>query len=336
MPEPSADALAAAAREILLQRGPMDEDDLLDALDEAGTDLEHALHRPLSDVLDDHHEPIHVLADDRLAWIPAILDGRTFTHRLTTDEVEHDLIAWNPDLVPLGLLIQSVHQLADGSPISEAFAELGEDLRGAPESVDPGGGVLLLPPGTFAELGAGTGDLVGLGLTAQGFRIETIADVVPSDAGAALTAVLDDLAGRPESLDAVVWNVCADDAELFRQPGAPLSEILAADDLAYDNGMVAASGFDFAAYRAANRMRFIKEQYGLSDDEALTVLATIHLYDRTVEMLDAAGTGDADQLLEVITRSFAPAQDPPGGGGVGRADRGDGRSGNDRFVGERT
>ena len=65
----------AAAREILLQRGPMDEDDLLDAPDEASADLEPALHRPLSDVLDDHQEPIHVLADDRLAWIPTILDG---------------------------------------------------------------------------------------------------------------------------------------------------------------------------------------------------------------------------------------------------------------------
>ena len=312
MPVPSADALAAAAREILLQRGPMDEDDLLDALDEASADLEPALHRPLSDVLDDHQEPIHVLADDRLAWIPTILDGRTFTHRLTPDEVEHDLIAWNPDLAPLGLLTQSVHQLADGSPISDAFAALGEDLRGAPESVDPGGGVLLLPPRTFAELGAGAGDLVGLGLTAQGFQIETIADVVPSGAGGALTAVIEDLADRPESLDAVVWTVCADDDGAFRQPTAPLSEILAANDLAYDNGWVANSGFDFPAYRAANRIRFIKEQYGLSDDEALTVLAAVHLYDRTLEMLDAADTGDADELVEVITRSVAPAQNPPG------------------------
>ena len=119
MPIPSADALAAAAREILLQRGPMDEDDLLDALDEAGAHPEPALHRPLSDVLDDHHEPIHVLADDRLAWIPTILDGRTFTHRLTADEVEHDLVAWNPDYT------LSLH---DALPISEE-RRVGKECR---------------------------------------------------------------------------------------------------------------------------------------------------------------------------------------------------------------
>lgn len=51
---------------------------------------------------------------------------------------------------------EGFHQLADGSPLSVAFAELGEDLRGAPESVDRGGGVFLLSPGLHAELGAGS------------------------------------------------------------------------------------------------------------------------------------------------------------------------------------
>ena len=227
--EDPADALVAAAQEILLQRGLMDEDDLLDALEAAGADLDPAFERPLSDVLDDHREPVHVLADGRLAWIPSVLAGRIFTHRLTAAEADHDVIPWSADLAALSLLIdgEGFDQLADGSPISEAFAELGEDLRGAPESVDPGGGVLLLPPGKFAELGVGAGDLVGLRLTPQGFKIEKVADVTPTGAGAALTAALEDIPDRPESLDTVVWSICADDDGLFRQPCAPLSEILA-------------------------------------------------------------------------------------------------------------
>ncbi|MCB0932921.1 MAG: SEC-C domain-containing protein, partial [Mycobacterium sp.] len=312
--EDPADALVAAAQEILLQRGPMDEDDLLDALEAAGADLDPAFERPLSDVLDDHREPVHVLADGRLAWIPSVLAGRIFTHRLTAAEADHDVIPWSADLAALSLLIdgEGFDQLADGSPISEAFAELGEDLRGAPESVDPGGGVLLLPPGKFAELGVGAGDLVGLRLTPQGFKIEKVADVTPTGAGAALTAALEDIPDRPESLDTVVWSICADDDGLFRQPCAPLSEILAANELPFSNGFVAASGFDFPAYRATNRIRFIKEQYELSDDEALAVLAAVHLYDRILKMLDAANTGDADHLVEVITQSVTPSRGQPG------------------------
>jgi hypothetical protein len=130
MSDASADSLVAAAREMLLRHGPMSEDALLDALTSGGTDLVPALDRSLIDVLDDHLEPVHVLADDRLAWIPQLLDGRIFTHRLTPVEAEHDAIPWQPDLAPLSLLTAGAgyQQLADGSPISEAFAELGDDF----------------------------------------------------------------------------------------------------------------------------------------------------------------------------------------------------------------
>ena len=104
----SADSLVAAARSILTERGPMPEDDLLAALEVAGADLDPALDSALSDILDDHHEPVQVLADERLAWIPAVLDGRIFTHRLNAAEAEHDVIAWNPDLAPLSMLTEGV------------------------------------------------------------------------------------------------------------------------------------------------------------------------------------------------------------------------------------
>ena len=300
----SADSLVAAARSILTERGPMPEDDLLAALEVAGADLDPALDSALSDILDDHHEPVQVLADERLAWIPAVLDGRIFTHRLNAAEAEHDVIAWNPDLAPLSMLTEgeNYRQLADGAPISEAFAELGDDFatREVPESVDPGGGVLLLPPGRFAELGARAGDLVGLRVTAQGFGVERIAQVAPCAAGAALTALLQQNPDRPEMLDVAVWTVCAADDKLFREPAAPLCDLLVESGLGCDAGWVALGGFDFTAWRTAGRVRIVQERHDLSYDEALAVLAAVHLYDRTLEMLDAASTGDADHLVDVI------------------------------------
>ena len=314
----AADSLVAAAQAILRRRGPMSEGDLLDALGAAGVDLGPALDRPLSDVLDDHLEPIHVLADERLAWIPAVLDGRIFTHRLTAVEAEYDVIPWHPDLAPLSMLNGAAvyQQLVDGSPISEVFAELGEDFatRGVPEAVDPGGGVLLLPPGRFAELGATAGDLVGLRVTAQGFDVAKVAEVAPCGAGAALTALLEQDPGRPESLDVAVWTLCAADDSLFRQPAAPLGDLLAESELTCDAGWVALGGFDFTGWRAAGRVRIIQERYDLNSDEALAVLAAVHIYERTLDMLDAAGTADADHLVDVVaalSRQVPPAAPKP-------------------------
>jgi len=303
MSDASADSLVAAAREMLLRHGPMSEDALLDALTSGGTDLDSALDRSLIDVLDDHLEPVHVLADDRLAWIPQLLDGRIFTHRLTPVEAEHDVIPWQPDLSPLSLLTEGAgyQQLADGSPISEAFVELGDDLasRGVPETVDPGGGVLLLPPGRFAGIGATAGDLVGLRLTAQGFALGKIAEVAPCAVGAALTALLEQEPDRPESLDVAVWTLCADDDSLFRQPAAPLSDLLAHSGLACDTSWVALGGFDFHAWRTSGQLRLIQARYDLNFGEALAVLTLIGLYDQTLEMLDAAGGEGVDHLADV-------------------------------------
>ena len=305
MLDDSADSVVAAATDILRQRGPMPENDLADALESAGVDVGPAAHRTISDVLDDHDEPIYVLSDERLAWIPAVLDGRIFTHRLSSVEAEYDVIPWHPDLAPLSML--NTAALADGSPISEAFAELGEDFGGVPETVDPGGGVLLLPTGRFAELGLAAGDLVGLRLTAQGFEIEKVTDVAPSGFGESLTALLARQPDQPESLDVAVWTLCADGDTLFRRPAAPLSDLLADGAFTYDAVWVALGDFDFDAWRAASRARIIQQRHDLDAGEALAVLAAIHLYDRTLEILDAADTGDREHLVDLVTAlSAAP------------------------------
>ena len=72
----SGEAIAAVVRQVLSVRGPMAEDDLLGALDADGIDLGPDPDVMLADVLDQDAELVMPLADERWAWIPALL-GRT-------------------------------------------------------------------------------------------------------------------------------------------------------------------------------------------------------------------------------------------------------------------
>jgi hypothetical protein len=60
----------------------------------------------LSEVLDTEGELFLPLIDGRWAWIPAVLDGRIFTHRLSVAEVEHDFLHLGPHLVPVSMLTE--------------------------------------------------------------------------------------------------------------------------------------------------------------------------------------------------------------------------------------
>lgn len=231
----SGEAIVAAVRQVLSVRGPMTEDDLLEVLDADGIDLGPDPDGMLADVLDQDAELVMPLADERWAWIPALLGGRIFTHRLSAVEAEHDIIALGPDLAPLSMLTESetYQRLTDDSPITDVSPFLDGDIlaaRGVPETAVDGEGVLLLPPGRFAALGVAAGDLVGLRVTAHGFDLTavTAADVRPCDVGAALTGLLGELGDRPKMLDVAVWTVCAGDDGVFREPTAPLGDVLSA------------------------------------------------------------------------------------------------------------
>lgn len=200
----------------------MAEDDLLGVLDAEGIDLGPDPDGLLADVLDQDAELVMPLADDRWAWIPALLGGRIFTHRLSAVEAEHDLIAFGPDLAPLSMLTEceTYQRLTDGSPIADVSPFLDGDLlaaRGVPETAVDGEGALLLSPGRFAALGVAAGDLVGLRVTAHGFELAAVAELTPCDIGAALAALLEERPDRPEMLDVAVWTVCAGDDGVFRE-----------------------------------------------------------------------------------------------------------------------
>jgi hypothetical protein len=58
------------------------------------------------------------LIDDRWVWLPNLLAGRIFTHRVDADELAHDILHITPDLDPVTELCNrpEYQRLADGSP----------------------------------------------------------------------------------------------------------------------------------------------------------------------------------------------------------------------------
>lgn len=290
----SGEMIAAAVRQVLSVRGPMSEDDLLSVLVEDGIDLGPDPDGMLAEILDQEDELFMPLADRRWAWIPALLDGRIFTHRLSAVEAAHDIIGLDPDLGPLAMLTESdtYQRLSDGSPITELSPFLDSDVlvaRGVPTTaVDSDTELLLLEPGRLAALGVGAGDLVGLRAGATGFELTAVPQPVPSDVGAALAVLLDQRPDQPEMLDVAVWTVCAGDDNVLRAAAPPLGDLLLASGLACEGDWVARSGFDFAAWRLAGRIATTKARYRLDDDEALAVLATVRLYEQTRDAVEAA------------------------------------------------
>lgn len=297
----SVEGIAAAVRWVLSVRGPMNEDDLLSALKTEGVDLGPQPNIVLAEVLDRDHEPFMPLADGRWVWLPGLLEGRVFTHRLAEVEAAHDIITGlDCDLAPLAMLaeFETYQRLSDGSPITEvspfddAQGEVGDSdvltERSVPTTAfDDDTELLVLPAGRLAALGVGVGDLVGLRVGEHGFELVAVPEPGPCDVAAMLAGLLDAHPDRPEMLDVAVWMLCADDDSLFRQAALPLAELLSASGLAREGDWVAGSGFDFAAWRLAVRIETITERYQLDDDEALAVLATVRLYAQTRDVVEA-------------------------------------------------
>ena len=301
----------------------MSEDDLLGVLKADGVDLGPDPDVMLAEVLDQDTEPFMPLADRRWAWIPGVLDGRIFTHRLTAVEAAGDVLVLDVDLTPLAVLTGSdtYQRLTDGSPITEASALLDSDVlaaRGIPETaVD--NDVLLLPPGRFDVLGVGAGDLVGVRVSTHGLELTKVSDteITPCDIDTAMAALFDEQGrDQPEMVDVAVWTVCARNDQMFREAPTPLGDLLAASELAWDDPWVAPRGFDFSGWYMANHIETLQARYALSDDEALAVLVTVRLYQQTRNLIEAVNdahdsAGGHIDLADIITSALGPQPDAP-------------------------
>ncbi len=283
-----------ALESILVEHGPLHEDDIAQRLHDAGVEDPDAV------VQEDLGEtcPATQLVDGRWVWLPAVVAGRVFTHRLSPDEADHDVLTVTPDLDPITRLCdyEQYRQLADGSPVEIVLAGFDEELleqRDIPPWVIDRNGALLLAPGTLAALDVDEGDLVGVRLTARGLAVEKV--TAPSlDAHTAVGARLAGMLDPEEAtyFDAAVWAVCAEDPALFTEPLPPLGEIADDDDLARDGEWLAPAGFDFGRWRFENGCAALAERHGLDPDDAFALYTLVKLYDQMSLLLDAA---DADE-----------------------------------------
>lgn len=316
-------AIATAVRELLAQRGPLSEEDLLDGLTRNGIELGQKPQEVLAEILDDEELSLVLpLTDGRYADLPSLLTGRTFTHRLTSAEIKHGYLAVSPDLTPLSLLTDdpAYQHLMDGSAVQEVLTDLDDSLliaRGIPLDGFPDT-ALLLGPKVLRRLRSKPGDLVGLTVRPGGLELATARVWAPPDEIAA--RVLGSLrAEEPEQIDSLIWQLCAADEALFSsQALPPLAETFAAAQLVCDGDQVAAPGFDFQRWRVERRIALIRSMHGLTEDEALAVLVLSRMFADVADLVDAAATAiDEGESLEDLLpdldslQALLPAADEP-------------------------
>jgi tetratricopeptide (TPR) repeat protein len=294
------DATETLAR-ILADHGPLHEDDIARRLQDSGVADPDTV---LDQILDEIECPAGQLVDDRWVWLPTVLAGRVFTHRLGADEAAHDILTVTPNLDPITALCEHEQygRLADGSAVRIVLAGFDEELleqRGIPpEVVDPLG-VLLLAPGTLRALSVAEGDLVGVRLTAQGLVVERVTALPDSHGvcaavGARLAAMLD--ADEPVYFDAAVWTACVEDPAVFTEPLPPLCEIIDHYGLARHGEWLAPGGFDFARWQFDRGCAAMAERHDLDADDALALYTLVKLYDQmSLLLIDAAAE---DEPLE--------------------------------------
>jgi tetratricopeptide (TPR) repeat protein len=314
----SHEVIAAALVKVLSTRGPLSEAELDDALMAEGIDVEES-GDALEDVLEDHPGPIMWLSDDRWAWLPALLDGRVFTHRLSKPEAEHDLLLIDVDLAPISTITDDpiYLRLTDGSTVADVSPLSDAEIlsaRGLPDGVVTLEGAWLFEPGRFAELGVGAGDLVGVRITPDGLQLGPVGEVATSAIATELDALLGQAQSQTVNLADAIWTLCTTRDDLFRSPAIPLGEELAAAGLVHEGELVARAGFDFGARRVRQQLDRLTSMYDLEEDQALAVAATLRLHDQVRELtdlvVDAATEGegiDIDDVIDQVAGSPGPS-----------------------------
>jgi hypothetical protein len=314
---------ARTPAEILAEHGPLHEDEIAQRLRDGGVADADAV---LDELLDEMDYPARQLVDDRWVWLPTLLAGRVFTHRVGAAELAHDLLTVTPDLDPITALCdhEQYQQLVDGSPAQVVLVEFDHELlepRGIPaEVVDPSG-ALLLAPGTLGALGVTEGDLVGVRLTEQGLVVERVEPAADS-ALAALAALAARLAARlaatldddePVFFDAAVWTACAEDADVFTTPLPPLSEIVDGHGLAHHGEWLAPAGFDFDSWHFERECAALAKLHDLDPDSAFALYTLIKLYENVARAIDIIATDEdgppGNELVEAGTDQRPPEED---------------------------
>jgi tetratricopeptide (TPR) repeat protein len=306
-------AVATMIRQILTERGPLEEEQLYDALVAAQAPMGDEPEEFFDDLTSsDELGSVLPLTDGRYCWLPSVLQDRIFTHRLTEREIEHDLLEVTPDLDLPSLLTEGPHAFGLGGvpmPVLFDVADLpaGRDI---PQEAISAGGDFLLPAGTLSGLGVKPEELIGLRVGPDQLSIERVDDVClpPRSLPAALMSQLDE--DEFHFIDVALATLCADDAELFRRPLSPASEILDMLGLARHGDRFAAPGFDFDVAFFEQRVRFISDQHALEADEAMAVALLMSLFDDVAELAERMAEDEAAAPAGLAEPQTAGLDDP--------------------------
>ena len=268
------DLIAEAAMELLREHGPQTAADWGNLLADAG----HGTPDDMTEFVEYVEDPLlGYLTGSRYAALDTLFEHRILTHRLTDAEISSGVLDANPDLMVLRVFLDSfddtedreirvVHRGLDDAALAE---------RGIDDPTFPADEGFLLAPDALSECAAG--DLIGLFVADRELTLCTVADVVDPTPGFAdaLANILTDTGA--ETLDAIVWQLMLEEPTLFRQPAAPLGELLESAGYVRDGDYVAIEGFDFEAFHMANRARMLEIRDNLHPDEAAAVIALVDL-----------------------------------------------------------
>lgn len=307
---------------VLTDNGPLSEDELVTAVAARGVVLGADPGEELDEALDRGDGLAVLLADGRWAWLPALLAGRVFTHRLSADEVDHDVLTMCPDLEPLSVLVERAdyQRLTDGGLVRVVLEALDCEVlakRGIPARVLDDSG-LLLPAGYLSAKGVTAGEVIGIGLGADGLRVRAGVDLDDraegvADLGRGLRAALAERAGEPVELDTAVWTACAQVPGLFCTALPPLAEVLGDCGLSWRGDWLAGAGFDFDRWWVGNKVRAVAHRHGLDEDEALAVVVTVGVYEQVAQLYAAAcdvvESGGQAELSALLGGESAAADD---------------------------
>ncbi|CAJ1501327.1 SEC-C domain-containing protein [[Mycobacterium] burgundiense] len=285
---------------ILAEHGPLDEDTLEQRLRAEGVADAAAV---IKNTLQFMECPAGQLTDERWVWVPTVVAGRVFTHRLSAGESTHDILTVTPDLAPLSVLFEHepYSQLANGAPVALAIGDYDDELlelRGIPDDLVPEGGVLVLPPGTLDALGAGADDVVGIRISPQGLVVERVDATAPTDLGPRLAAML--APDKPTYIDAAVWAMCLQDPAAFTEPAPPLSEIIGELGLKRQLELLAPAEFDFERWRFDIQCDALATHHDIDPDDALAVWSLVKLSESMSALLASADPEDVPEEIEPV------------------------------------
>ncbi|MDI9914104.1 SEC-C domain-containing protein [Rhodococcus sp. IEGM 1379] len=283
------EAISAAALQILRAEGPLSEDALASALEDAGFgDSDEVLE--FLGYLDDPF--VNQLPDGRFVAVDTVLGGRVLTHRLRAEEIAADIM--DADDVDALLMLAS-----DSDPFELLLPEFDQEIleaRGVAADADWLGQTgLVFPPGTFAEFVPG--DLVALAVVDGSLTLRPAPKVkkVP----AAVVSQFAALAKRGELfyLGSALAQLLVDRPTAFTQPTAPLTEIIEAARLDRHHNLVAPRGFDFAQHQVDALAGGLMERLELEPEDVIPVvmlLGLVEAVERGSREIDVLFSGDAD------------------------------------------